>query len=177
MYFVSSRQFECVSNQLGFDRNLLNDLQNSFTLYYIETPNFVHKNGMYPSKSLSYYRIQCPFETSIYGLNLLLQEPITVLRDGANIPFCIDYVNITSSNGRQYFACGHHHFVNGAKHLDTFGNDVLVTFRSSAQNNDRGFRLAAICVNVVEQAQLGCLERDVSKRPHSYQSYAKVSNN
>ena len=162
VYLVWSRRFECISNQLGIDRNLLDDFQNSLTLYYIESPNFVHKNGMYPSKSLSYYYIQCPYETSIYGLTFSLQEPITVSRDGLKIPFCVDYVNITSLsgiNGRQYFACGHHHFPNGVKHLETFGSDVLVTFRSSEHINDRGFRLVAICANVMEQAQLGCSKR------------------
>lgn len=142
-------------------------MQNNKVIYYIESPNF-GRGQNYPSRMLSYYHTRCPLHTNIMAISFSLQNPIAVLRDGRPILFCVDYINITglSGNTPPYYSCGSHQ-ISGLKHLETFGREVLVTFRSSKYHNARGFRLMAVCINVSEQDQPGCLQMESLQNTHT----------
>lgn len=155
VYLFWSRRFVCYSKQIGLDRSIDDDRQpeNNQVIHYIRSLNYHHH--AYPPKRLSYYHVQCSSQANIVLLELSLQRPITLFNHRQWISFCVDYVNITSSDGYNKLFCGHS---NGIEHLGIHGNQVMVTFRSSKYTNDRGFVVAVVCPNLSEQNQPGCLE-------------------
>ena len=178
LYYFWYRRFHCFSWQIGRDKSLEDDTKNNQLIYYVESPNYNQGNGLYPSRRLSYYHLRCPSHTNILASNFSLQGPVTVLRDGRPLSFCVDYVNITGLDGNTppYFSCGSHQ-ISRLEHLETFNREVVVTFRSSKYNNALGFRLIAVCMNVSEQDQPGCLQMEnlattTKRNQRSYWEYA-----
>ena len=121
--------------------------------YIIRSPGYGQNN--YPSQQLSFYRVNCPNHKKVQiRINKIhLQECVRVY---GNTKACVDYLKITDGSTTNEF-CGNV----GENNLFVYGNQVLITFRSSKYNNYQGFYIESHCTDpeTSDQAEKssGCL--------------------
>ena len=121
--------------------------------YTIRSPGYTGKNS-YPSQQLSFYYVKCPANkiVQIQIINIRLQECVRVY---GNTKACVDYLKITDGSTTNEF-CG-----NVGRNTFVYGNEVLVTFRSSKYNNYQGFYIESHCKDPNQSDQVetssGCL--------------------
>ena len=121
--------------------------------YIIRSPGYTANNN-YPSQQLSFYRVKCPNNKTVQIKirEIRLQECVKVY---GNTKACVDYVKITDGSTTNEF-CG-----NVGPNTLVYGNEVLVTFRSSKYNNYKGFYIESHCTNLETNDQAekspGCL--------------------
>ena len=125
---------------------------------YITSPRFF-RCKTYKSNVLAYYNISCGdgYQLTLHFLHFDLQDKIEV--QGSK--FCVDYVNISSSELGNMILCGNSR---NASYISVPSSDVLVTFRSSCMANYKGFHMSATCVckNMKAGSATACSETKVS---------------
>ena len=145
------RYYRCIATKLPKSDGTM-DPDNDMS-YIIRSPGYTANNN-YPSQQLSFYRVKCPNNriVQIRIITIRLQECARVY---GNTKACVDYLKITDGSTTNEF-CG-----NVGRNTFVYGNEVLVTFRSSKYNNYQGFYIESHCKdpNQSDQAETssGCL--------------------
>ena len=151
-----SRSYHCYASML---QHAFIDKEEDGT-YDLRSPG---KDHNYPPQRLSYYRITCPGHQIMFSVmyKFHLQDK---MRISNNQKKCVDYVKITdlSDTSKTEEFCGMQTLYH-ALSTEIYTDDVLVTFRSSNQNNHYpGFALHAKCYKS-SQIMGNCLKVDNSE--------------
>ena len=142
--------------------------------YTIRSPGYTGKNS-YPSQQLSFYYVKCPANkiVQIQIINIRLQECVRVY---GNTKACVDYLKITDGSTTNEY-CGNVDHGEPDTIL-AYGNQVLVTFRSSKYNNYKGFQIKAQCTSTSKSAEKssGCLSVEGYTSKHYTHMASKEKN-
>ena len=149
--------------------------------YSVCSPGYMPQFNYYPPRRLSIYHIECNGIVEILGdpPEFRLQSKVRV---SYNERICVDYINITESNGKYNVYCGNN---------TTFANkryegNLLITFRSSQYNNNyKGFQFNVQCSppkntsQQVEPADCIRISQYLTKRAYKedYTNELMVTNN
>ena len=144
VYNYWRRRFQCFPVKLPNDDFLMSV---DAAMTHLDSPGFP-TGKTYPPERLSYYHVNCSKNVTFHVQMFHLQDRINVYPKGK---LCVDYILVDGSSTDEH--CG-----NQTPMLDTYSGNVLITFRSSRYDNYKGFRITAICMDLSEQEQPGCLK-------------------